>query len=152
MRVLIQRVAWAEVAVEGEVIGRAAHGLLVYVGIAPGDTPREAQWLAEKAASLRIFEDENGKMNRSVRDVGGSVLVITNFTLYADAQKGRRPSFDGAAAADLAQPLTESFVEALVGQGVHAETGRFGASMAIRSEAAGPVNILLDSPPGTGIG
>lgn len=151
MRALIQRVAWAEVAVEGQVIGRAGKGLLVYISIAPADTPSDAQWMAEKVASLRIFEDENGKMNRSVRDVQGGVLVITNFTLLADAQKGRRPSFMGAAPADLAEPLTGVFTEALVGQGLRAETGRFGASMAVRSEAAGPVNILLDSPAAPGV-
>jgi D-aminoacyl-tRNA deacylase len=151
MRALIQRVAWAEVAVEGQVVGRTGPGLLVYIGAAPTDTLRDAQWLAEKVASLRIFEDENGKLNRSVRDARGGVLVVSNFTLLADAQKGRRPSFAGAASADQAEPLANAFTEALAGQGLGVETGRFGATMAVRSEAAGPVNILLDSPAAPGV-
>lgn len=146
MRALVQRVGWAEVAVEERIVGRIGPGLLVYLAVAPEDTPREALWLAEKVASLRIFGDENGKMNRSVRDVQGGVLVVSNFTLLADAQKGRRPSFMGAAPADLAEPLTAAFTEAMAGQGIRAETGRFGASMAVRSEAVGPVNIVVDTP------
>jgi D-tyrosyl-tRNA(Tyr) deacylase len=146
MRVLVQRVAWAEVEVDGQVVGRIEQGLLVYVGVGVGDEPAQVQFLAEKVANLRIFEDQQGKLNKSVRDVGGALLVVSNFTLLADARKGRRPAFAGAAPADQARLLHERFLDELDRQGVPVETGVFGASMAIRSQAAGPVNIILDAP------
>lgn len=146
MRVLLQRVAWAEVAVDAEVVGRIEQGLLVYVGVAAGDTPRQAAWLAEKVAHCRIFEDDRGKLNRSVCDVAGGVLVVSNFTLLADARKGRRPAFVGAANRGLAEPLTETFATALHSYGLTVAAGRFGAEMAVRSQAAGPVNVIVDTP------
>lgn len=146
MRALVQRVSWAEVSVEGEVVGKIDHGLLVYVGVATDDTAAQVDWLAAKVARLRIFEDEHDKMNRSVRDARGGVLVVTNFTLLANAQKGRRPSFIAAARPQAAEPISESFVQALRSHGVQVATGKFGATMAIRSEADGPVNVVIDTP------
>jgi D-tyrosyl-tRNA(Tyr) deacylase len=148
MRALVQRVARAEVQVEGGVVGRIGQGLLVYAAVGVGDTPVEAQWLAEKVANLRIFQDEQGKMNRSVKDIGGGILAISNFTLLADARKGRRPAFVAAAPADEARSIHEAFLDALDRQGVAVETGVFGASMKIDSEAAGPVNVVIDAPVG----
>jgi D-tyrosyl-tRNA(Tyr) deacylase len=147
MRALVQRVAWAEVEVEAQVIGRIEGGLLVYVGVAATDAPANVAPLAEKVANLRIFPDEEDKLNRSVLDVGGAVLAISNFTLLADARKGRRPAFNPAAGRELAEPLHEAFVAALRGAGCRVQTGRFGADMTIRSAAAGPVNLILDYPP-----
>jgi len=146
MRAVVQRVAWAEVAVDGQVVGRIDRGLLVYIGVADGDTGREADWLAAKVANLRIFEDANDKMNQSVRDVRGGVLVVTNFTLLADAQKGRRPSFAAAARPEAAEPISEEFIQAIGNRGVPVAKGRFGAMMAVRSEADGPVNVIIDTP------
>ncbi|OPX25197.1 MAG: D-tyrosyl-tRNA(Tyr) deacylase [Planctomycetales bacterium 4484_123] len=146
MRAVVQRVGWAEVEVDGEVVGRIGKGLLVYVGVGVGDGPEDADWLAGKLAGLRVFTDEEGKLNLSVKDVNGSVLAISNFTLLADARKGRRPAFSAAAAAGQAEPLHEAFLAALRRQGVNVQTGVFGAKMAIRSQADGPVNIIVDSP------
>ena len=148
MRALVQRVAWAEVEADGRITGRIEAGVLVYVGIGVGDTSDKADWLAEKVANLRIFEDEDDKLNRSVRDVHGGVMVISNFTLLADARKGRRPAFVAAASAEQARPMHEAFLDALDRQGVKVETGMFGAKMAVRSQAAGPVNVIIDSPNG----
>ncbi len=148
MRALVQRVAWAEVEADGQVAGRIEEGLLVYVGIGAGDSAGDADWLAEKVAGLRIFEDEADKLNRSVRDVRGGVMVVSNFTLLADARKGRRPAFAAAAPAEQARPLHEAFLDALDKQGVRVETGLFGAKMAVRSQAAGPVNVIIDTPNG----
>ena len=150
MRVLVQRVAWAEVEVEGSIVGRIEQGLLVYTAAGVGDSAGDAEWLAEKVAHLRIFQDEEGKLNRSVQDAGGGVLAISNFTLLADARKGRRPAFIAAAPAEQARPVHEAFLDALRRQGVPVATGVFGASMAVRSQAAGPVNLVLDSPPAPG--
>ena len=150
MRALVQRVDWAEVQVADEVIGKIGPGLLVYVGAADGDASPQAEWLAEKVANLRIFEDEQGKMNINVRDARGGVLVVTNFTLLADAQKGRRPSFVAAARPETAEPLTREFVAALRRHGVEVATGSFGAMMAVRSQAAGPVNVIIDTPAAPG--
>ena len=148
MRGLVQRVAWAEVEVDGAVVGRIEQGLLVYVGIGTSDTARQASWLAEKIANLRIFADAGGKLNLSVRDLeGAGVLAISNFTLLADARKGRRPAFSAAAGFEQAKPIHQAFLDALAGQGVPTQTGVFGAMMAIRSEAAGPVNVIVDTPP-----
>jgi len=146
MRGLVQRVAWAEVEVEGRVVGRIENGLLVYVGVAAGDTPQQARWLAEKIAHLRVFKDDQDKLNRSVRDAGGNVLAVSNFTLLADARKGRRPAFSAAAGHEQAGPIHEAFLEALRAQGLRVETGVFGARMAIRSQADGPVNVVIDTP------
>jgi len=146
VRAVVQRVAWAEVAVDGEVVGKIEQGLLVYVGVATDDTDRQVQWLAAKVANLRIFEDDQDKMNRSVQDIAGGILVVTNFTLLADAQKGRRPSFIAAARPEIAEPISESFVAALRDEGVHVATGKFQAMMAVRSEADGPVNLIIDTP------
>lgn len=149
MRGLIQRVAWAEVEVDGRIVGRIGEGLLVHAAVGVDDGGDQARWLAEKVANLRIFTDDEGKLNRSVRDVGGQVLAISNFTLLADARKGRRPAFVAAAGSDQARPVHEAFLAALREQGVDVATGVFGAKMAIRSEAAGPVNVIVDTPPPT---
>ena len=146
MRALVQRVAEAAVEVDGRTVGRIGEGLLVYVGVAVGDTVRQAEWLAEKVAHLRIFRDEQEKLNRSVLDVGGEVLAVSNFTLLADARKGRRPAFVAAAGYEQARPVDEAFVEALRASGVAVATGSFGASMAVFSEGDGPVNIIIDTP------
>jgi D-aminoacyl-tRNA deacylase len=146
MRALVQRVRSAEVTVGGQVTGRIDHGLLVYVGIARTDDAAAAEWIAAKVAALRIFNDEQGKLNRSVQDAGGGILVISNFTLAGDGRKGRRPSFDAAAPPELAQPLHQQVVAALAGSGCPVAEGVFGAHMHVTSEADGPVNMVLDSP------
>ena len=144
MRALVQRVYEAHVEVAGQVVGSTGPGLLVYLGVAPADTPEMADKLAAKVGNLRIFGDEQGKLNLSVRDARGGVLVISNFTLLADASKGRRPAFTGAAAPEPANALYERFVKALADMGVPVACGVFGADMTIRSQAAGPVNIIID--------
>jgi D-tyrosyl-tRNA(Tyr) deacylase len=141
MRAVVQRVSEASVSVEGQVVGRIGAGLLVLLGVAPGDGDAQVEWLAKKLAELRIFPDEAGKMNRSVRDVGGGVLVISQFTLYGDASKGRRPSFIGAAHPDLARPLYERLADKL-----GAERGVFGADMKVALVNDGPVTLILDTP------
>jgi D-tyrosyl-tRNA(Tyr) deacylase len=147
VRAIVQRISWAEVEVGGSVVGKAQIGLLVYVGMAPTDTRDDAMRLAEKIAGLRIFPDEAGKLNFSVRDARGGVLAVPNFTLLADARKGRRPAFDCAAPPPIAEPLYNTFVAALRAQGCQTECGVFGADMKIRSQANGPVNIIIDMPP-----
>jgi len=147
MRALVQRVAWAEVEVDGKVVGRIEKGLLVYVAVGVDDTAGDAAWLAERVANLRIFEDEAGKLNLSVQDARGGVLGVSNFTLLANARKGRRPAFAEAASFEQARPIHEAFLEGLKRRGVPVLTGVFGAKMAIRSQAAGPVNVIVDSPP-----
>ncbi len=144
MRAVIQRVSRADLEVAGENIGWISRGLLVYVGIGSGDSPIDAERLAQKVASLRIFEDEDGKMNLSVRDVRGGVLAVPNFTLLADARKGRRPAFAGAAPPDQAEPLFRAFIDALWTNDCHVMDGVFGAKMLIHSAADGPVNVVLD--------
>lgn len=150
MRAVVQRVSWAEVEVGGRILGRIERGLLVYVGVSPADTEADSRRLAEKIAGLRIFPDEAGKLNLSVRDAAGGVLAIPNFTLLADARKGRRPTFEGAAPQAAAQPLYQAFAEAIRLQGCITESGVFGAEMQIRSQADGPVNIIVDMPPQAG--
>lgn len=145
MRIAAQRVSRASVTVDGSVISEIGQGLLVYLGCAQGDDENDARWLAEKAASLRIFSDEQGKMNRSVVDAGGGVLVVSAFTLQADARKGRRPSFDAAAPPEFAKPLCDAFVSALRGYGLLVQEGRFGVHMHVDSSNDGPICILLDS-------
>ncbi|MDP3176286.1 MAG: D-aminoacyl-tRNA deacylase [Spirochaetaceae bacterium] len=145
MRAVVQRVEEASVTVDGETTGSAERGILVYVGVARGDTEGDAAWMADKAANLRIFQDADGKMNLSVVDAGGSALVISQFTLLADARKGRRPSYSGAAEQGPARELYELFVEALRRKLGRVETGVFQAEMAVRYTNQGPVTILLDS-------
>jgi len=146
MRALVQRVNWAEVLVAGQIAGRVDRGLLVYVGVAAGDTEADAARLAEKVAQLRVFEDDGGKLNLSCKDVRGGVLAVSNFTLLADTRKGRRPAFTAAAAPEHAQRLYDAFLAALAGQSVKVERGVFRANMTIHSAAAGPVNVLIDVP------
>jgi D-tyrosyl-tRNA(Tyr) deacylase len=146
MRMVVQRVSEASVRVEGEVVGSIGRGLLVLLGVARGDTESDAAFLAEKTASLRIFPDHDGKMNRSVTEAGGSVLVVSQFTLYGDVRKGRRPSFDQAAPPETAKQLYERFVEMLRSRGLHVETGVFQAMMQVHLVNDGPVTILCDSP------
>lgn len=149
MRAVIQRVLSARVTAHGEVVGQIGQGLLVYVGVATTDGPADADYLAEKVANLRIFPDEQGKMNLSVQDVRGGVLAVPNFTLLADVRKGRRPAFVKAAPPDRAEPLHEAFISGLRSRGCTVAQGEFGAHMLIDNLADGPVNIVLDSPPPT---
>ncbi len=144
MRLLLQRVRRASVSVEGTVIGQIDHGLVVLVGIGQGDGEDQARYLAKKTAELRIFEDADGKANLSVRDVGGQALVISQFTLYADTRKGRRPSFVQAARPEVAEPLFNRFVAFLRSEGVPVATGRFGAHMLVEIHNDGPVTIWLE--------
>ncbi len=144
MRVLLQRVCTASVSVEGKVISKIGKGLVVLLGIGHGDGEEQAAFLAEKVANLRIFEDEQGKTNLSVLDVKGEAIVVSQFTLYADTRKGRRPSFTDAALPDVAEPLVNRFVELLRGYGVLTQTGRFGAHMQVEIHNDGPVTIWLE--------
>jgi D-tyrosyl-tRNA(Tyr) deacylase len=148
MRVLVQRVARAAVHVDGETVASIGPGLLLFVAFKVGDGDADLTWMAEKVAHLRIFDDEAGKMNRSVLEVGGQALAVSQFTLYGDARKGRRPSFDGSAPADHARPLFEKFVDNLVSRGIMTFSGRFQAVMQVELVNAGPVTIMLDSPGG----
>lgn len=144
MRALIQRVAHAGVQVEGERVAEIGLGLVILLGVGHEDKEPQAAHLAEKIANLRIFEDDEGKMNRSLLDVGGSAIVVSQFTLHADTRKGRRPSFTGAAPPEQAQPLVERFAELLSGLGVPTQTGRFGAYMQVEIVNDGPVTIWLE--------
>jgi len=145
MRAVVQRVSSARVEVGGEVTGAIGRGLLVLLGVGQGDTEKQAQWLAEKIAGLRIFEDDAGKMNLSVQDAGGSVLVVSQFTLYGDCRKGRRPSFTEAAPPDLADRLYQVFVSHLRALGLPVETGVFQAKMEVHLVNEGPVTIWVDT-------
>lgn len=145
MRLLLQRVARASVAVDGEVVGAIGRGLLVFVGVAGEDTEAVADALADKALGLRIFDDDDGRINLSLADVGGGALVVSQFTLYADARKGRRPSFVAAARPERAAPLVERVAQRLRDGGVAVATGRFGAMMSVELLNDGPFTILLDS-------
>jgi D-tyrosyl-tRNA(Tyr) deacylase len=145
MRAVLQRVTQARVLIDQEVAGAIGPGLLVLLGVAPSDTPEQAHWLADKIVGLRIFNDEDGKMNRSVADVGGSVLVVSQFTLYGDCRKGRRPSFIDAAPPEIAIPLYEGFVDAVRALGIATATGRFGAMMQVELVNDGPVTLIVDS-------
>ncbi len=146
MKTVVQRCARACVEVEGQVIGAIERGLLVYVGVAAGDTSLDVEWMAEKVAGLRVFPDDEGKMSRDVKDVGGKVLAISQFTLLGDVRKGRRPSFSGAMAPEPAERFYEAFVEAVRARGVSVETGKFRADMKVSSLNDGPVTLLIDSP------
>ena len=145
MRAVVQRVSRARVTVKEWTSGEIGLGLLVLLGVGHGDTEADATYLAEKVAGLRVFEDEDGKMNRSVQDVGGSVLAVSQFTLYGDVRRGKRPSFDGAAPPDEARRLYEFFVERVQAMGLRCETGRFQEMMQVELVNEGPVTILLDS-------
>lgn len=145
MRVVLQRVKQGSVTVAGNKIAEIGKGLVLLVGIGHGDGESQASFLAEKAANLRIFEDEAGKMNLSVKDVGGAAIVVSQFTLYADARKGRRPSFTDAALPDVAKPLVDRFAQLLADQGVPVQTGEFGADMQVEILNDGPVTILLEA-------
>jgi D-tyrosyl-tRNA(Tyr) deacylase len=146
MRAVLQRVCRARVVVDDEVVGAVETGLLVLLGVAPTDTADQVRWLADKVVHLRIFNDSEGKMNRSLLDAGGACLVVSQFTLYGDARKGRRPSFIDAAGPDVAIPLYESFVDAVKSHGVPVATGRFGAMMQVELVNDGPVTLILDTP------
>ena len=142
---MLQRVTRASVTVDGEAVSEIGPGLLLLVGVAKGDGEAEADWLAEKVAGLRILSDDDGKMNRSVRDVGGEILAVSQFTLLADTRKGKRPSFVGAAPPEEASPLFDYFCEKLRATGVGSvKTGRFGAMMDVALVNDGPVTIVLD--------
>jgi len=144
MKLVIQRVRSASVVVAGETIGAINAGLLILVGVTVGDTDATAEHLAGKAARLRIFEDDEGKMNRSVQDIGGACLVVSQFTLYGDCNKGNRPSYITAARPEEATPLYEHFVGALRAQELRVETGEFGADMLVTLENDGPVTLILE--------
>ena len=147
MRAVIQRVRHARVTVEGTVTGEISEGLLVLLGVAQEDTEKDGAWLASKLANLRIFADDDGRMNESLLDIGGGVLVVSQFTLYGDCRKGRRPSFVGAAHPDHAEPLYERFCEQMAEQGVTlVGRGVFGAMMDVELLNDGPVTLIVDSP------
>ena len=146
MRVLVKRVAEASVEVAGEIVGKIGRGLLVYLGVGRGDDLQEAQWLADKIIGLRIFPDQNDKMNRDVKNVDGSLLVISQFTLFGDASSGKRPSFTEAMPPEPAARIYEDFVGYLRAQNVPVETGRFGADMKVYSLNDGPITLMIDSP------
>lgn len=145
MRAVVTRVKSASVAIDGEIVGQIGQGFLILLGVAPDDTDAQCKKLADKALGLRVFCDENDKMNRSLADVGGQVLVVSQFTLYADCKKGKRPSFIGAAVPDIAIPLYEQFLDECRARGFEPQHGRFGADMLVASENDGPVTILLDT-------
>jgi D-tyrosyl-tRNA(Tyr) deacylase len=146
MRIVLQRVTKASVTVDGDVIAAIGRGLLILLGIGPGDSRAEADYLAEKCANLRIFGDDAGKTNLSILDIRGEALVVSQFTLYADARKGRRPSFTDAAAPEVAEPLVKYFKERLNGMGIPTLTGSFGADMQVELINDGPFTIMLESP------
>jgi D-aminoacyl-tRNA deacylase len=145
MRAVVQRVSKASVTVSGSVVGEIRLGLVVLLGISAQDDKSDAEYLAEKIAGLRIFEDDKGKMNRSVTDINGDVLAISQFTLFGDVRRGKRPSFDKAARPDHARELYERFVAQIRGLNLRCETGQFQATMSISLTNEGPVTILLDS-------
>lgn len=145
MRAVLQRVSRASVTIDGEVVGRIDHGLLILLGVAGTDTAADAEWLADKIVGLRIFNDADGKMNRSLLDVGGSALIVSQFTLFGDCRKGRRPSFIDAAGPELAIPLYEAFQVAIKAHGVPVATGRFGAMMQVELVNDGPVTLIVES-------
>ena len=144
MRIVLQRVSHAKVSVNDQTIAEIGPGVVLLVGIGPSDGEEQAQYLAAKIANLRIFEDQDGKINRSLLDVGGEAIVVSQFTLYADTRKGRRPSFTDAAAPQIAQPLVEQFAALLGEQGVPTQTGEFGAHMLVEIANDGPVTIYLE--------
>jgi D-tyrosyl-tRNA(Tyr) deacylase len=144
MRILLQRVKHARVLVEDQTIAQIGSGLVLLVGVAPSDQDDQARYLAEKIAHLRIFEDQDGKMNHSLLEVGGEVIVVSQFTLYADTRKGRRPSFTGAAQPQVAEPLVSRFASYLTQLGIPTQSGEFGAHMLVEIANDGPVTIILE--------
>lgn len=145
MRAVVQRVSSAEVRVDDKMVGRVGKGLLVYLGVGKEDTVSDIEYMAEKVSGLRIFEDENGKMNLSVQDIEGEILAISQFTLYGDVRKGKRPSFSDSAAPDKSEELYNQFIRRIQGIGIRIEKGIFGAHMMVDYVNDGPVTILLDS-------
>ena len=145
MRSVIQRVSSATVEVDGQVVGRIGRGLLVYLGVGKGDSEQDAEFMAEKIANLRIFADDEGKMNRSVLDITGQVLLVSNFTLQGDCRKGRRPGFDGAAEPAIAEQLYDKTAQLIAEKGLKVAKGVFGANMQVASVNDGPVTFILDS-------
>lgn len=146
MKAILQRVCRADVEIAGKTVGKIDQGLMVLLGVMDGDDVEQADFLAEKTANLRIFEDENGKMNRSLLDIGGGMLIVSNFTLCADARHGRRPSFTDSAKPDVADSLYERFIAAVKDTGVQlVQTGEFGADMQVTLQNDGPVTIILDT-------
>jgi D-tyrosyl-tRNA(Tyr) deacylase len=145
MRAVVQRVSRARVTVESRSVGQIERGLMVLLGVGSGDVEQDAEYLAEKIAALRIFEDSDGKMNRNVSEAGGALLAVSQFTLYGDARRGKRPSFDAAARPEQARGLYEHFVERVRALGLRCETGQFQAEMKVELVNDGPVTILLDS-------
>lgn len=145
MRAVVQRVAWAKVEVDGEVVGAIERGLLVYLGAGKGDDDAARSYVLSKVLGLRIFPNDDGKMDKSVVDIGGALLVVSQFTLYGDVSKGRRPSFEGAMPPEEAERAYERFVAEARGQGISVATGRFRADMKVSSLNDGPVTIWLDS-------
>ena len=145
MRAVMQRVKYASVEVDGKMCGRTDTGLLIFLGVGKGDTETDMKYIADKALSLRIFEDENGKMNKSVPDIGGGVLIVSQFTLYGDCRHGRRPSFDGAMPPKEAREMYERFATYVRNSGPRTETGIFGADMKVELLNDGPVTVILDS-------
>ncbi|MBY0088143.1 D-aminoacyl-tRNA deacylase [Brevibacillus brevis] len=145
MRVVVQRTREASVTVAGEIVGQIDYGLMLLVGITHDDTEKEVEFVTDKIANLRIFEDEEGKMNFSVLDKGGQILSVSQFTLYGDCRKGRRPNFMAAARPEQAEPLYELFNAKLREKGLHVETGRFGAMMDVRLLNDGPVTLIMES-------
>ena len=145
MKVVLQRTKQASVTVNQEVTGSISHGYMLLVGITHEDTMKDVDYCARKVAEIRLFEDEEGKMNRSIHEVGGQILSVSQFTLYADTKKGRRPSFVNAARPDIAKPLWDAFNDALRANGLHVETGIFGANMDVALVNDGPVTIIIES-------
>ena len=145
MRSVIQRVKSAQVAVEGNIIGKINEGLLVLLGVCDDDTEKDMKWLADKIAGLRIFTDENDKMNLSLEDIGGEILIVSQFTLYGDCRKGRRPNFTSAGKPDFAEEMYNKFTEYMKGLVRNVETGEFGADMLVSLENDGPVTLIIDS-------
>ena len=144
MRVVVQRVTQASVSVDGQVVGAIGPGVVVLVGVREGDTEAQAQWLAQKVAHLRIFEDGEGKLNRSLVETGGSALIVSQFTLYGDARRGRRPSFAEAARPEAAEPLVARFADLVRAEGVPVQTGVFQAMMLVEIHNDGPVTLVID--------
>lgn len=145
MRAVVQKVSSSKVTVDGEIIGKIDQGLMVLLGVTHDDTSKDVDYMVDKVTNLRIFEDEEGKMNLSLKDIGGDVLAVSQFTLYGDARRGRRPSFSDAARPEVANPLYEEFIEKVKTQGINVETGKFGAHMMVDLTNDGPITILLES-------
>jgi D-tyrosyl-tRNA(Tyr) deacylase len=145
MRAVIQRVSQSSVSIENEVVGKIGYGMTILLGVSQRDTPKDIQWLADKIASLRIFEDANGKMNLCLKEIGGDVLIISQFTLLADCRKGRRPSFIQAARPEKANQYYSQFITCMKNHGINVQTGRFGAMMKVEITNEGPVTLIIDT-------